>query len=69
LQKSQDFSPGQQQLAQLIRQGFSNKELASRLNLSEHTVKNHVHRMLPKVGAAGRQTMADLSRSERASFD
>ena len=60
MQKSSDFSPRQQQLAQLIRQGLSNKELATQLNLSEQTVKNHVHRMLRKVGAADRATMAEL---------
>jgi len=61
LQKSQDFSPRQRQLAQLIRQGFSNKELAAQLNLSEQTVKNHVHRMLRKVGAPDRATMAEMA--------
>jgi DNA-binding NarL/FixJ family response regulator len=61
LQKNQDFSPRQRQLAQLIRQGFSNKELAAQLNLSEQTVKNHVHRMLRKVGAPDRATMAEMA--------
>lgn len=61
LRQISDFSPRQQQLAELIRQGLSNKEVASRLNLSEQTVKNHVHRMLRKVGAADRATMAELS--------
>jgi DNA-binding NarL/FixJ family response regulator len=31
-------------LAELICWGLTNEEIASRLNLSEHTVKNHVHR-------------------------
>jgi DNA-binding NarL/FixJ family response regulator len=61
-----DFSPRQQQLAGLIRQGLSNKEVAARLNLSEQTVKNHVHRMLRKVGASDRVTMAELYRPEAA---
>jgi DNA-binding NarL/FixJ family response regulator len=61
LQKVHNFSPRQQQLAQLIRQGFSNKELAAQLNLSEQTVKNHVHRMLRKVGAPDRATMAEMA--------
>jgi two-component system, NarL family, response regulator DevR len=58
--KIPDFSPRQQQLAGLIREGLSNKEVAARLNLSEQTVKNHVHRMLRKAGAADRVTMAEL---------
>jgi DNA-binding NarL/FixJ family response regulator len=61
LQRSHNFSPRQRQLAQLIRQGFSNKELAAQLNLSEQTVKNHVHRMLRKVGAPDRATMAEIA--------
>ncbi|MFZ0817755.1 MAG: response regulator transcription factor [Candidatus Sulfotelmatobacter sp.] len=65
-QRISDFSPRQQQLAGLIREGLSNKEVAARLNLSEQTVKNHVHRMLRKVGAADRLTMAELYRPEAA---
>lgn len=64
--KSPDLSPRQQQLARLIGEGLSNKEVAARLNLSEQTVKNHVHRMLRKVGAADRTTMAELYRSAGA---
>lgn len=64
VRKSQDLSPRQQQLARLIRDGLSNKEVAAQLNLSEQTVKNHVHRMLRKVGAADRATMAELYRSD-----
>ena len=64
LRKSLDLSPRQRQLARLIREGLSNKEVAARLNLSEQTVKNHVHRMLRKVGAADRSTMAELYRSD-----
>jgi uncharacterized protein YjcR len=33
----------------LIARGYANKEIASRLNLSEQTIKNHIHRMLRKV--------------------
>lgn len=68
VKKSLDFSPRQQQLARLIREGLSNKEVAARLNLSEQTVKNHVHRMLRKVGAVDRLTMAELSSSGDAKF-
>jgi two-component system, NarL family, response regulator DevR len=64
--KSLDLSPRQKQLALLIRDGLSNKEVAARLNLSEQTVKNHVHRMLRRVGAVDRATMAELYRSDAA---
>jgi len=42
------------QILQIISCGLSNKEIAVQLNLSEQTVKNHIHRLLRKVGAANR---------------
>lgn len=48
------LSRRQEQLIRLINQGLTNKEIAVQLNLSEQTVKNHVHRMLQKVGASDR---------------
>jgi DNA-binding NarL/FixJ family response regulator len=44
----------EQQLVQLVSEGLTNKEIAGQLNLSEQTVKNHVRRMLRKVGATDR---------------
>jgi DNA-binding NarL/FixJ family response regulator len=54
----------QQQLVPLIAQGFTNKEIARRLNLSEQTVKNHIHRILRRVGASDRLQVVDLTRSQ-----
>jgi DNA-binding NarL/FixJ family response regulator len=44
----------EQQLVEMVGRGYTNKEIASKLNLSEQTVKNHVHRVLRKVGARNR---------------
>lgn len=44
----------EQQLVPLIARGLTNKEIAAQLNLSEQTVKNHVHRILQKVGSEDR---------------
>jgi two-component system response regulator DevR len=52
----------EQQLVQLIGSGLTNKEIASQLNLSEQTVKNHVHRMLQKLGAEDRLAAVELCR-------
>jgi DNA-binding NarL/FixJ family response regulator len=49
----------QQELVPLISRGWTNKEIASHLNLSAQTVKNHVHRMLQRVGAHDRLAIAD----------
>jgi two-component system response regulator DevR len=54
----------EQQLVGLISQGFSNKEIASRLQLAEQTVRNHVHRMLRKLGATHRLEVVDICRTE-----
>jgi DNA-binding NarL/FixJ family response regulator len=54
----------QQQLVGLISQGLSNKEIANRLQLAEQTVRNHVHRMLRKLGASHRLQVVDICRTE-----
>jgi DNA-binding NarL/FixJ family response regulator len=53
------LSRREQQLTQMISEGLTNKEIASQLNLSEQTIKNHVHRMLRKVGAKDRLTIVE----------
>jgi DNA-binding NarL/FixJ family response regulator len=52
----------EQQLVQMISRGLTNKEIASQLNLSEQTVKNHIHRMLRKVGASDRLGAVEICR-------
>lgn len=52
----------EQQLVQMLSQGFTNKEIASQLSLSEQTVKNHIHRMLRKLGATDRLGVVELCR-------
>jgi DNA-binding NarL/FixJ family response regulator len=56
----------EQQLVEMISHGLTNKEIASQLNLSEQTIKNHVHRMLRKIGASNRLTAVEMCRSPRA---
>lgn len=43
----------------LLRERLTNQEIAAKLNLSEQTVKNHVHRMLRKVGATDRLAIVE----------
>lgn len=42
------------EVLRLVAEGLSNKEVASRLNLSEHTIKFHVASIMGKLGAASR---------------
>jgi two-component system, NarL family, response regulator DevR len=53
------FTSRQQQLILLIGRGLTNKEIASQLNLSEQTIKNHVHRMLKKAGESHRLAIVE----------
>lgn len=38
----------------LLAEGLSNREIASRLNISEHTIKFHIRSILGKLGASTR---------------
>jgi DNA-binding NarL/FixJ family response regulator len=49
-----DLTLRQQQLVGLVAKGLTNKEIASHLNLSEFTVRNHIHRILKQVDAGSR---------------
>jgi two-component system nitrate/nitrite response regulator NarL len=59
------LSRREQQLTRMIGDGLTNKEIASQLNLAEQTVKNHVHRMLRKVGAKDRLMIVERWREVR----
>lgn len=52
----------EQQLVEMMGRGLTNKEIANQLNLSDQTVKNHVHRVLQKVGAGDRLEAAEICR-------
>src|SRR6476620_5645201 len=53
----------EQQLTEMMGRGLTNKEIATQLNLSDQTVKNHVHRVLQKVGAGDRLEAAEICHS------
>lgn len=53
----------QRQLVSLVAKGMSNKEIASNLNLSEFTVKNHIYRIMKQLEAESRQEAVDLIRA------
>jgi DNA-binding NarL/FixJ family response regulator len=56
----------EQQLIHMIGRGLTNKEIAVELGLSEQTIKNHVHRMLRKLGANDRLGAVELCRTPSA---
>jgi DNA-binding NarL/FixJ family response regulator len=58
-----DLTIRQQQLMALVAKGLTNKEIASRLNLSEFTVRNHIHRILKQVDAESRSEAVQTIRA------
>lgn len=52
----------EQELVPMIAQRLTNKEIAALLNVSEQTVKNHVHRLIRKLGASKRLDVVELCR-------
>ncbi len=53
----------QQQLIALVAKGLTNKEIATHLNLSEYTVRNHIHRILKQVDADTRREAVETIRA------
>ncbi len=48
------LTPRELEILRLIAEGLSNQEIARRLFLSVHTVKNHVHKVLETLGVHSR---------------
>jgi two-component system nitrate/nitrite response regulator NarL len=58
-------------LVQLVAEGFTNRDIAQRLTLSEHTVRNYLFRIFNKLGTSNRLELAlySIHRSERPVLD
>lgn len=50
----------QRQLAELVAEGLTNKEIATHMNLSEFTVRNHIHRIMKQVHVGTRREAVDV---------
>ena len=61
---STSLTARERQIAELIEQGHSNKEIAERLQIGLPTVKNHVHNILTKLKATRRGQAAAMLRDE-----
>lgn len=58
IQKMSALTSREQEIASLILEGFSNKQIASSLSIEISTVKNHVHKIITKFGVCSRAQVA-----------
>jgi NarL family two-component system response regulator YdfI len=54
------LSPREIEILRMIAEGLGNKEIASKLSISDHTVKFHISSIFVKVGAANRAEAVTL---------
>jgi DNA-binding NarL/FixJ family response regulator len=59
-----ELTPRQLEILQLVAQGLSNKELAERLYLSEHTIKYHMGEILQRMHLKHREQAVDYAISK-----
>jgi DNA-binding NarL/FixJ family response regulator len=52
------LTPREQEVATLVAQGLSNRQIATELMFSEHTVATHVRHILKKLGLHSRTQIA-----------
>lgn len=58
LASSNDFTDRELEVLRIMVTGVSNAAIARKLNISESTVKNHIHNMLEKTGCESRTELA-----------
>ena len=61
------LSAREQEVLLCVAEGLTNREIASRLRLSEHTVKNYLFRIFDKLGVSSRVEMVLYAVSQLAS--
>lgn len=62
---TEGLTPREIEILDLIDQGLTNQQIASRLSLTLHTVKNHVHNLLSKLGVRSRAEAVTVFRARK----
>jgi two-component system nitrate/nitrite response regulator NarL len=63
------LTPREREVMLLVADGLSNKEVGRKLNLSDGTVKIHLHNIYQKVGLGNRTALAAAAVSQRNELD
>jgi len=53
----------QQQIISLVAKGLTNEEIASQLNVTEFTIRNHIYRIMKQLGVESRHEMLEAVRA------
>jgi DNA-binding NarL/FixJ family response regulator len=54
LPSSRPLSKREEEIAHMVAEGFSNRQISERMDLSEHTIKNYLFRVFEKLGVSTR---------------
>jgi DNA-binding NarL/FixJ family response regulator len=60
------LTPREQQVAMLVAEGMSNREVSLHLGISEHTVKNYMFHIFDKLGISNRVELVRYAQSQLA---
>ena len=60
------LSDREEEIARLVAEAFTNREIAEHLKISERTVKNHVNRIFDRLGVSNRVELTRYSLAQRA---
>jgi DNA-binding NarL/FixJ family response regulator len=58
------LSPREMQVVQCLAEGLTNREIAERLQLSQHTIKNYLFRVFDKLGVSSRVELLFMTLSQ-----
>jgi predicted ATPase/class 3 adenylate cyclase/DNA-binding CsgD family transcriptional regulator len=64
--EASDLTARQLEVAKLVAQGFTNKQIAQRLGISRFTAETHVRNILERLGAASRSEIATWAARQSA---
>ena len=63
------LSKREQEVVQCLVQGLTNREIAEKMGLSQHTVKNYLFRIFDKLGVSSRTELLFMTLSQNNSAD
>jgi DNA-binding CsgD family transcriptional regulator len=61
------LSKREAEVVRCVTEGLTNREIAERLDLSQHTIKNHLFRIFDKLGVSNRIELLFVTLSQRTS--